>query len=180
MVNDGDYCYNNCSGYCCTKYTVIITCRDIIRILKNTPLKPLDFLMLFNANEETSKYFPKIIINSEEVVIGLKQKQNNACIFFLDEIGMCGIHLYKPMVCHTYPFTLDSDDKIVRLENICPGDWVPTDINGVKRYIHQAWIEMDDNKKKVEYWNQNKSNCSFQEFMKFLLGNESNNIEINK
>ena len=146
MVNDGNFCFNKCNGYCCTKYTVLITTEDVIRILKNTPLRPEQFLSLYYVNDDILRYFPKIIMRSEEVVLGLRQRPDGSCIFFLNELGMCGIHLYKPMVCHTYPFTLNQNGDLQRLENICPGEWYPNDIEDLKRNIKQAWYEMNINK----------------------------------
>jgi len=148
--------------------TVLITTEDIIRIIKNTPLSPEKFLTLYIATEKNTEFFPKIIINSEDVVIGLRQREDGSCIFYLNEIGMCGIHLYKPMVCNTYPFTLNADDEIVRLENICPAEWLPKDIDDIKHTVHAAWEEMDKNKEKITKWNEKNSKNDFHSFIEFI------------
>lgn len=168
MVNDGNFCSKECTGFCCCRYTVLLTTEDILRILNNTPLKPHQFLSLYEANEDTSKYFPKIKINSEEVVVGLKQRDDGSCIFFLEQLGLCGMHFFKPLVCHTYPFTLNSKDELVRLKNVCPSDWYPENTREIKQIIHQAWQEMNKNQKKVEFWNKNYSTRGFFDFINFI------------
>ncbi|MHA1310518.1 MAG: YkgJ family cysteine cluster protein [Candidatus Helarchaeota archaeon] len=169
MANDGEYCFNHCNGYCCTKYTVLITTEDIKRILENTPLKPTQFLTLYYVNEEILKLFPKITLASEDIVLGLRQRPDGSCIFYLKELGLCGIHLYKPMVCRTYPFTLNDKGQLIRLENICPGEWYPKNIEDLKDQIRQAWYEMEINKKKIEMWNKKNSDLGFNDLIKFIL-----------
>lgn len=169
MMNDGSFCFNNCTGFCCSKYTVVIGTEDIIRILSNTPLKAEHFLILYEANHETFKIFPKIHINSTEVIIGLKTRSDGSCVFFLNELGMCGIHLYKPRVCHTYPFTMNAESELIRHENVfCPGEWLPKDTNDLKDCIRQAWQEMKISETKINNWNTKNSDGTFQDFIDFI------------
>ncbi|TFF88568.1 MAG: YkgJ family cysteine cluster protein [Promethearchaeota archaeon] len=174
MVNDGNFCSKHCTGYCCASYTVLITTEDILRILQNTPLKPHQFLCLYEATDDALQYFSKIMINSEEVVIGLKNRDDNSCIFFLKDLGLCGMHYFKPMVCHTYPFTINEKGKLARIENICPNEWYPNDRTEMKRIIHQAWREMKISEKKIKNWNQNRLAGNFYEFIRYISNGSLN------
>lgn len=87
MVNDGIYCFNNCNGNCCSKYSVMLTTEDILRILLNTPLKPEKFTAIYEATPNSDD--PPISINSKNIELGLKQRKArlaSPAIVFFDEI----------------------------------------------------------------------------------------------
>jgi Fe-S-cluster containining protein len=91
-------------GNCCHETEMILSARDIARIMKNGPksLRPRDF-----------------ILKTEDRLFQLKNT-NGHCVFFDVRAQLCKIYEFRPQGCRFYPLTLDLDTKMCVLDGDCP------------------------------------------------------------
>jgi Fe-S-cluster containining protein len=169
LTDNPFYCVQKCSGFCCSEYTVLITILDVQRILKNIPpLHPYQFCTIYDAEVETLGFYPKVMIEGEEKVIGMINDEKHHTCPFHTALGLCGIHNFSPMVCQTYPFTLTEDGELTYVSKTkCPKLYPPMDEEGTAKCIKQAWEEVDQYKAMVEEWNSTNPNGTLDEFMVF-------------
>lgn len=76
-------CVEKCNGNCCSHYSVLITDKDAVRIMKATGLKPKNFLCLFPGDTKNGEFYPKIRIANEEKFLGLKYADDLSCYFWM-------------------------------------------------------------------------------------------------
>lgn len=97
---------NKCKdcGNCCRETEMILSARDIARIMKNGPktLRPRDF-----------------VIKTEDRLFQLKNI-HGYCVFFDLRTQNCKIYEFRPQGCRFYPLTLDLDTKMCVLDRDCP------------------------------------------------------------
>jgi len=93
-----------CNGNCCASFVITITSFDLLRIMKETGLKPEEFSQLRRL--DILSYDDSQIIECKEnkfkdyYLLSLK---SHPCYFFDSKKG-CKIHSAKPMACSIYPF----------------------------------------------------------------------------
>ncbi|MHA1369147.1 MAG: YkgJ family cysteine cluster protein [Promethearchaeota archaeon] len=164
------FCVQECSGFCCSEYTVLITGPDAKRICENIPgIHPYQFLTFYDESVETLNYYPIIKIKGKGYVIGMIQHDRFKTCPFHTSMGLCGIHDFSPMVCQTYPFSLDEDRNLVYIPNVkCPKLFPPIDENRIKKVILKSWKEIDEYKRQVKEWNEKHSDGSFEDFLRFI------------
>ncbi len=174
-IIDDNFCSSQCNGFCCHSYVVLITSEDALRILDNLTLHPYYFLDIYEASVENQNFYPKIMINNQEAVLGIKYKVENtkyACYFHDEKTGLCSIHKFKPMVCATYPFSMDFDGNLYHLDNVlCPEKWWPKSEdmkNFFRKVINQSWEENESYKKKAASWNETNPDGTFGQFVKHI------------
>ncbi|MHA1785578.1 MAG: YkgJ family cysteine cluster protein [Candidatus Helarchaeota archaeon] len=168
-----EFCKESCDGHCCHSYVVLITSEDAIRILENTNLHPYDFLEIYEASVEKMGFYPIIKIMNQDAVLGIKYKKDTIECYFHDEkTGLCTIHGCKPMVCATYPFSMDWEGNLYHLKDIlCPKKWWPKSEemkNFFRETIRKSWEEGEVYKKKAKSWNENHPDGTFGEFIKHI------------
>jgi len=181
LIND-NYCADACDGHCCHSYVVLITSEDALRILDNLDLHPYYFLDIYEASVENQDFYPKIMISSREAVLGIKYKPETIGCYFHDEkTGFCTVHKFKPMVCATYPFSMDWEGNLYHLDKIlCPEKWWPESEemkNFFRKVINKSWEENEIYKEKAAIWNDKHPDGTFAEFAKHI-GVDSKKFEL--
>ncbi|MHA1380001.1 MAG: YkgJ family cysteine cluster protein [Candidatus Helarchaeota archaeon] len=170
-----DFCSNKCDGHCCWSYVVLITSEDAVRLAKNLDLSPFEYLTFYEGKVESNNYYPIVTINGYKSVLGIKyseelKAQNKwPCFFFDMKTGLCQVHKFKPMVCATYPFSMDAEENLGHLEKIlCPEKWAAHNEEPIKAVIKQSWREVGVYKEKAKKWNEKHKNEGFDKFLKFM------------
>ncbi|NHI91893.1 MAG: YkgJ family cysteine cluster protein [Candidatus Lokiarchaeota archaeon] len=172
LIDDG-FCSRQCTGFCCSSYVVLITSEDAIRILENTNLHPYDFLEIYEGSVEKMGFYPIIKIMNQDAVLGIKYRPETTTCYFHDEkTGLCTIHEFKPMVCATYPFSMDWEENLYHLKDIlCPQKWWPEseEMKEVfKKSIRKSWEEGEIYKQKAKTWNEQHPDGTFGIFLKHI------------
>ena len=106
-----------CNGNCCVSFVITITSFDLLRIMKETGLKPEEFSDLRRL--DILSYDDSQIIECKEdkfkdyYLLSLK---SHPCYFFDSKKG-CKIHSAKPIACRIYPF---NEDEKFSEKSMCP------------------------------------------------------------
>jgi Fe-S-cluster containining protein len=158
-------------------YSVLVTDKDAIRVMNATKFHPSRFLELHSPEKERKGFYPKVCISNEWKVLGLKHNfYDLSCYFFMKNAGMCGINKSKPLVCRTYPFSLEKEGDVFHMNGtICPYKWNPKkgkESKLVKKHILQLRKEREEYTKKVKYWNFNYYWANFDKFIDFIVFGE--------
>ena len=170
-----DFCSTKCNGHCCWSYVVLITSEDAIRLSKNLNLSPYQYLTFYEGKVEKNGFYPIVTINGYESVLGikyseeLKDQSKWPCFFFDMKSGLCQVHKFKPMVCATYPFSMDAEENLGHLEKIlCPDKWEAKNPDSIRNVIRKSWEEVAVYNEKAKKWNEKHSKDGFDKFLKFL------------
>jgi len=106
-----------CNGNCCASFIITITSFDLLRIIKETGMKPEEFAELRRL--DILAYDDSQVIECEEnkfkdyYLLCLK---SHPCFFFDSKKG-CRIHAAKPMACRIYPF---NENEKFSDKSMCP------------------------------------------------------------
>ncbi len=172
-------------GKCCTQFGVCVTPYDINRIKKATGLKPDEFLQVIPEQPGRDRQEPSVLIDGELSLLVLKwkvlastltaaahegQKPQGSRICMFTSSNSCTIHVSRPMVCRTYPFSPLGNELTSMRSRVCPSHWVP---GPKEKGLYAA--DMETYRKRVEeykelatVWNQNGGG-SLSEFVEFVL-----------
>ena len=97
---------NNCQdcGNCCRETEMILSDRDIARIMKNgrKNLLPNNFV------DKTDDGFFQL------------KNINGHCVFFDLKTKLCKIYENRPQGCRFYPLTFNLETKLCVLDEVCP------------------------------------------------------------
>lgn len=169
LTSNPYYCVQQCSGFCCSEYTVLITVQDAKRIIDSIPgIHPYQFMTFYDESVETLDYYPVIKIQGKGYVIGMIQDESRKTCPFHTALGLCGIHEFSPMVCKTYPFSLTESGQLTYISNVkCGKLFPPMDEGTIKQVIQQSWEEIDEYHRLVHEWNKKHKDGTFNEFMVF-------------
>lgn len=167
-------CIEDCTGHCCMYYSILVTPKDAVRIMNATKFHPKRFLELHSPSKETKGFYPKVLVSNEWKVLGLKHNfYDLSCYFFMKNAGVCGVNKSKPLVCRTYPFSLDKKGDIFHMNNtICPYKWGPKNSKSIRKNVLKLRKERDEYTKLVKYWNFNYGWANFDKFINYIIFNE--------
>ena len=91
-----------CDAKCCRGYKICVTPFDVLRIAKNTGLKPEEFSGLYS--EHIFSYDMDTVIEDKDGKQYLLYLNSPPCPF-LAKNGNCTIYGFAPLVCRVYPYT---------------------------------------------------------------------------
>ncbi len=91
-----------CNAKCCRDYMICVTPFDVLRIAKNTGLRPEKFSGLYAKN--VFKYDLDTAIGTKDGKQHLLYLKSPPCPF-LAKHGDCTIYSFAPLVCRVYPYT---------------------------------------------------------------------------
>jgi len=156
FVGDGNDCIAGCPAFCCKIYTVLITSLDARRIIDNIPcIDAGDFVEFYRGDMDTQDEFPKVLIRGEEYCLGIKASEHTGACVFQTDARTCRIHEFSPLVCQSYPWSLDSSENLITMDNaLCSHAFLPRDPDRTKTAIRQCWKESDIYAEKVRAWNE--------------------------
>jgi len=154
-----------CSAICCKNYTITVTSFDVLRIIKNTNLKPDEFaqlipLKILNFDNDTVLECYQDG-NCYEHILTLK---SHSC-YFLNDDNSCRIHEFSPLGCRLYPY--QSNNKLTK-NAFCPT--IPKTLfrfQNPKDKAGEYLNQLDAYKKIVKEWNSKRGKK--EDCLKFLL-----------
>lgn len=101
---------HHCS-HCCTEVVCLPTPWDVIRIVRGTGARPLEFLE-FVTPDEISGVSPSdptwLKCNGLRYLMALR-RDANGCFFLDNKTRYCSIYEHRPILCRLYPFKLQED-----------------------------------------------------------------------
>ncbi|MBN2152741.1 MAG: YkgJ family cysteine cluster protein [Candidatus Lokiarchaeota archaeon] len=177
--NDAEADCCDCDGECCHEHSILLTHRDVNRILARMPrLDPRELLVFFEAHDgyvdiEALGGYPAIELEGGPCFMGLRfvvdeLDARRHCRFLDHETNRCTIHEFKPMVCNAYPFIVDGG-SITRHRTIrCKRPYhprTPDEIAGLRATLQEAYREFGEYKDEVARWNDTKGEASFEAFV---------------
>ncbi len=148
----------NCPGDCCSEFTVYLTHTDIKRITQFVRSAPESFVVPYLHNMPSP--YPSVFLEDYGKYVRLGLIRNDEDCVFLDSSNgrkKCLVHAYKPMVCITYPFSLNDSYELVPTKDYkCPMPW--RSLSSVERQeviqeINQFYTEFKEYKQLVKKWN---------------------------
>jgi Fe-S-cluster containining protein len=160
------------SGRCCTSFGVCITPFDIARIAEQTKLQPERFVMAIDEPPDRARKEPAVLIDGKPSLIVLKWQKRMNCIFY----GECGCSAYgcRPLLCRTYPFSLENGNLVEVRSRTCPVPWFPegTEKDQYVRDIKKYERELRQYRTLALSWNE-RGGGNIQEFISFVFHNIS-------
>ncbi len=181
---DADSC--DCDGECCHEHSILLTHHDVNRILDGVPgLDPRELLVFFEAHAgyvdlHALGGYPALVLNGGPCYMGLRfiaddHDTRRHCRFLDAATNRCKIHVFKPMVCRTYPFIVDGG-RVTRHDVIrCKRPYHPRDaqeIASLRATLQEAYREFGEYKDKVARWNESSSEASVTDFFRTFIGSE--------
>lgn len=103
-IVDGRICQQNNCHHCCVETEMLLTKKDIQRIITMTSIPAKEFVTL---NEDGNRK--------------LKNKQIHSKLqcFFLDREGLCSIYEIRPEGCQFYPYIWDLTEHRITIDEYC-------------------------------------------------------------
>jgi Fe-S-cluster containining protein len=92
-------------GHCCTEVICLPTPWDVIRIVKGTKLRPLEFLEFITPEDISGvmKSDPTwLVCGGEKYMMALKRGPKG-CYFLDKKTKLCSIYEHRPILCRLYP-----------------------------------------------------------------------------
>lgn len=105
MGIDGRICQRNNCHLCCIETEMLLTKKDIHRIIKKTSIPAEKFVTI---NEDGYR------------VLKNHQKDNEVQCYFLDHNGFCSIYEIRPKGCKFYPYIWDLTEHKITTDDFCP------------------------------------------------------------
>lgn len=145
-----------CNGKCCTEFTVYVTHADVRRLLELTGWQVEQFVTTYSDDGKCN--YPLVRFPEFNVRLGLTYTDKR-CIFLKVEGDRrrCTVQSHKPMVCRTYPFSVNDDGELVHVEPYkCPGPIWPKDETDRARAIMEVralQAEYQEYESLVDMWN---------------------------
>ncbi len=104
-IDFGQICQRNTCHHCCVETEMLLTKRDVQRIVHATSILPTEFAI---RNE------------NGYLMLQNKHKANESQCFFLNEKGLCSIYEIRPEGCKFYPVIWDFENHQAILDDYCP------------------------------------------------------------
>jgi Fe-S-cluster containining protein len=181
-------------GKCCRNHTIFLLIQDLQEIDRYYPEKDIFSSISFyesphNMTAELRPIlnFPQIeIFENNQLIkgyLGLRfyhplphEVNYRVCPYLNDSNNQCTIHAHNPMICHGYPYNLDSDQKIRWDGERCASRWGETTKipSMIASHLHKFVIELEKHKEWVAEWNKKPSaEKIFDNFRLFVLNLET-------
>jgi len=157
----------NC-GRCCTSYGVCVTPSDIERIIKASGSDPVDFLMIIPEPPQRERKEPCVLIDNVRSLVVLRWSKKRDCVFHGKD--GCTIYPSRPMLCRTYPFSLDGKALKDMKSRACPCLWRPneSDTNVYLADLGTYGSDIERYRDIADEWNS-KGGGSFMGFITFAI-----------
>jgi Fe-S-cluster containining protein len=163
-----------CNGKCCTEFTVYVTHADVKRLIGHLKM-PYETFITGYADDNRCTH-PLIQLAEYDVRIGLSYVDKKCRLLNVEgDRRRCTVQPAKPMVCRTYPFSIDSEGKLVHVEPYkCPGPVWPPDQAGTDKAVaevRQLKKEYQEYAILVQQWNKlpKEQRTSLKAFFDYVL-----------
>jgi len=142
----------NCEDSCCSRKTVALTHKDVIRIDSYIENNVFDYLIFIPELQGSA-----IVKGDKYSGVMTLKRENGECVFLKD--NKCQIHPVRPIACRMYPcnpiFTeYKNGTKLVIKNNECPGIGKGDEFD-IKSLAVQWRNERLEYEKIINKWNGN-------------------------
>ncbi|MFW9905486.1 MAG: YkgJ family cysteine cluster protein [Candidatus Thorarchaeota archaeon] len=103
-IVEGYICQQNNCHHCCIETEMLLTKKDIQRIVKKTSISAREFVTL---NEDGFRKLKN------------KQSESQLQCFFLDQNGKCSIYEIRPEGCQFYPYIWNLSIHRIAIDDYC-------------------------------------------------------------
>ncbi|GAA0330242.1 YkgJ family cysteine cluster protein [Actinoallomurus spadix] len=146
-----------CAGKCCRSYAVGVTIRDVRALVEGTAMRPSDFLRLRDADGEGFRLRPD---GPAKEVYLQRRSATGACVFLMEIASgnaRCGVYAHRPLVCSTFPLTLQRGVVTTREDTVCgPGSWnlATMDLPAYRRDLTRDRSARAEDRQVMRAWNK--------------------------
>lgn len=128
-IVNGRICVQNNCHHCCIETEMLLTKRDIHRIVAKTSIPAKKFVII---NEDGNR------------MLANRQSNNRLQCFFLDSNGLCSIYEIRPEGCQFYPIIWDLTEHQAIIDDYCPhriafGDFLPNISKKLENFIFRVF-----------------------------------------
>ena len=155
-------------GNCCTRFRVLITPFDIVRLSEGMRLKPAGFADLIPEDKNRTREEPALAVGGTPMLLAIKKRAGGRCFFYSGD--SCSAYAHRPLLCRAYPFVLRGGAVQDASSRACPVKWRPSK-NEAKEYQEDAAryaLEQKEFKKIAREWNSTRTG-KFRELLCFLM-----------
>ncbi|MFX1516976.1 MAG: YkgJ family cysteine cluster protein [Promethearchaeota archaeon] len=103
-IVDGHICQQNRCHHCCIETEMLLTKKDIQRIVTKMKISAKEFVTLDEDGYRKLKN---------------KQRESKLQCFFLDQDGQCSIYEIRPEGCQFYPYIWDLTRHRIAIDEYC-------------------------------------------------------------
>ena len=143
----------NCEDSCCSKKTVALTHKDLIRIGSYIENNVFDYVVFIPELQGSG-----VVKGDKYNGVMVLKRENNDCVFLKD--NKCQIHPVRPLACRMYPYNpifieyLNGFKMIIKNDSECPGVGQGDEFN-IKPLALQWRNERLEYEKIINEWNGN-------------------------
>jgi Fe-S-cluster containining protein len=147
----------DCGGKCCREYKVGITVRDVRVLAEGTAMRPGDFVRLLDTDKEGFR----LRRGGPAKKLYLQRSTAGTGCVFLMEIASgkarCGVYAHRPLVCSTFPLSIQRNVVTLREDTICgPDSWnlAAMDLPACRRELTRDDAARAEHRRIVREWNK--------------------------
>jgi Fe-S-cluster containining protein len=165
-----------CRGNCCRRYKVGVTAADVRTLAAGTALRPSDFLRLLETDDEGFRLRPG---GPAMELYLIRRDETGACVFLMEiapDKARCGVYAHRPLVCSTFPTTLQRGAVRVRQDTVCgPDSWnlAAMDVTTYRRDLTRNRAAWAEHRQIVSAWNAaidaSSREASAEELYEYLM-----------
>jgi Fe-S-cluster containining protein len=147
----------DCGGKCCRTYKVGVTVRDVRVLAEGTAMRPGDFIRLMDTDKDGFRLRPG---GPAQKLYLQRSAADTGCVFLLEIApgqARCGVYAHRPLVCSTFPLSLQRGVVTPRDNVACPPDsWnlAALDLPACRRELTKDDTARAEHKRIVKAWNE--------------------------
>ncbi|MFB9833547.1 YkgJ family cysteine cluster protein [Actinoallomurus acaciae] len=147
----------DCGGKCCREYKVGVTVRDVRVLAEGTAMHPSDFIRLLDTDKEGFRLRPG---GPAKKLYLQRSSAGTGCVFLMEIAAgraRCGVYAHRPLVCSTFPLSIQRGVVTPREETICDIDsWnlAGMDLPACRRELIQDRSAREEHRQLIQAWNK--------------------------
>lgn len=146
-----------CAGKCCRSYVVGVTVRDVRALAEGTAMHPSDFIGLRDTDKEGFHLRPG---GPAKKICLQHRSETGACVFLMEIASgraRCGVYAHRPLVCSTFPLSLQRGVVTTREDTVCgPDSWnlATMDLPAYRRDLTRDRSARAEHRQVMRAWNK--------------------------
>lgn len=147
----------DCGGKCCREYKVGVTVRDVRVLAEGTAMHPSDFIRLLDTDKEGFRLRPG---GPAKKLYLQRSSAGTGCVFLMEIASgraRCGVYAHRPLVCSTFPLSIQRGVVTPREETICDLDsWnlAAMDLPACRRELIRDQSAREEHRQIIRAWNE--------------------------